>query len=269
MFNGKKIIDEINNCNLKKDEFALWWLGQHSFVIKSNLSVIYIDLFLTNLSERLVPPFFNPAEVTNASLFLGSHDHIDHIDRAIWPALAKASPNAKFVVPESIKEDLVKSLNIPSNRFIGLDDMQSFELPGIKITAITSAHEKLEFDSKGRSLFLGFVLEVAGKKIYHSGDCCIYEGLLTKLKKWNFDLMILPINGRDAVRLKSGCIGNMTYQEAADLAGAAGTKIVIPAHYDMFRNNLGSVADFKEYIHVKYPSVKVNLCEYAQCVKIN
>lgn len=35
--------------------------------------------------------------------------------------------------------------------------------------------------------------------MYHSGDTCIYEGMYTKLRKWNkFDVMFIPINGRDA-----------------------------------------------------------------------
>ena len=33
--------------------------------------------------------------------------------------------------------------------------------------------------------------------------------------------------------LELTCIGNMTYQEAADLAGNVGTRIVIPGHWDL------------------------------------
>lgn len=268
MLKGKNLIDNIDNCSLNANEIAIWWLGQHSFIIKNSTGIIYIDPFLINMPERLIPSMLKPNEITNASYILGTHDHIDHIDRTCWPIIAKYSPNAKFIVPESIKEDLIKNLNISLERFVGLEDMNYFENAGLKITAIASAHENLEKDSKGRDLFLGYIIENNRKTIYHSGDCCIYEGLLTKLKKWDIDLMILPINGRDAKRLKSGIIGNMTYQEAVDLAGAANTKMVIPAHYDMFKNNLGPVDDFIEYLNIKYPSIKSQICEYAKCIKL-
>jgi L-ascorbate metabolism protein UlaG (beta-lactamase superfamily) len=73
------------------------------------------------------------------------------------------------------------------------------------------------------------------------------------LRAWKLDLAFLPINGRDARRLKANCIGNMTYQEAADLAGALKPRVVVPAHYDMFEFNSANPDDFVEYVHVKYP----------------
>jgi hypothetical protein len=48
-----------------------------------------------------VPPPLTPEEVTSATLILGTHDHADHIDRAAWSGMAKASPEAVFVVPDA------------------------------------------------------------------------------------------------------------------------------------------------------------------------
>ncbi len=79
---------------------------------------------------------------------------------------------------------------------------------------------------------------------------------------------MLPINGRDAKRLSSGCIGNMTYQEAADLAGALGPRLTIPAHYDMFAENSEDPALFDNYMRVKYPALKVCVCEHGSKVYV-
>jgi L-ascorbate metabolism protein UlaG (beta-lactamase superfamily) len=49
----------------------------------------------------------------------------------------------------------------------------------------------------------------------------------------------------------------MTYQEAADLAGAMRPGAVIPAHYEMFAANSADVNDFVEYVRVKYPAQRV------------
>ena len=75
----------------------------------------------------------------------------------------------------------------------------------------------------------------------------------SSLKRWKYDLAFLPINGRDAVRLKRGCIGNMTYQEAADLAGAIEPKLTVPGHFEMFEGNSVNPQPSIDYMAVKYP----------------
>ena len=108
----------------------------------------------------------------------------------------------------------------------------------------------------GQYPYLGYIVEGNGCTVYHSGDCCVYEGLVTRLKHWSFDVVLLPINGRDAKRYSAGCVGNMTYQEAADLAGAIAPRLTIPAHYDMFAGNQEDPLPFLEYMKVKYPASK-------------
>ena len=56
--------------------------------------------------------------------------------------------------------------------------------------------------------------------------------------------MFLPINGRDAGRFRRNCLGNMTYQEAGDLAGELAPGWVVPCHYDMFAHNSEEVGRF-------------------------
>ncbi len=248
------LIKRINAVEPGYGEYALCHLGQHSFILKLGNTVIYIDPYLTPEKARLIKPFLNPGEVTNAMLVTGSHDHGDHIDRPAWPGIAAASADAVFVVPEAVRESITE---VPANRLFGLNDGQSIELADIKITAVAAAHEFLDFDeATGLYPYLGYVYEGNGVTVYHSGDCCIYEGLQTKLKHWKFDLALLPINGRDAKRLKNNCIGNMTYQEAADLAGALEPALMIPGHYDMFAMNSLDPKLFFDYMNVKYPHLK-------------
>ena len=261
MLTGQDLIADMNACKPGAGELALWWLGQLGFAVKIGSSVIYLDPFFSDMEGRLVPALVSPSDITNADLVLGTHDHADHIDRAAWPALAKASPRARFVVPELVREKLCADLGIPAGRFIGLDDGTSASCPGLKVSAVAAAHEFLDRDSAtGQYPYLGYIVEGKGVALYHSGDSCIYEGLQAKLKRWNFDLAILPINGRDAARYAANCIGNMTYQEAADLAGALKPRFVIPGHYDMFAMNTGDPRAFSDYMRVKYPNLKVCVC---------
>jgi L-ascorbate 6-phosphate lactonase len=262
MQTNRALIADIDRCPVAKGSCAVWWLGQHSFIMKLGAQVLYLDPFISDHPNRLVPPLLKPSELTNAELIFCSHDHTDHIDRTVWPSIATASPKAKFVVPLLLRDALVRDLKIPAERFIGMDDGQTQEVNGLRITGIASAHEFLDRDpATGHYPYLGFVIEGNGCVVYHSGDTCNYEGLQTKLKKWKFDVVFLPINGRDARRLASGCIGNMTYQEAVDLAGALAPVVTIPGHYGMFNKNTADPQQFVDYMKVKYSSLKVVCCE--------
>ncbi len=254
---GFELIKEINHCVLEPDHAAFWWLGQLGYVIKLKETVIYIDAFLSEWPERNYPSLLKPEEVTNADYIVGTHDHADHIDREVWHQLSISSPNATFVVPQYLVASLSKDLEIPKGRFYGLDDGLSFKKDGIAITAIPSAHEFLDQDTvTGSYPYLGFIIEGNGRVLYHSGDSCIYEGLYSNLRKWDkFDVMFIPINGRDAKRYRENTIGNMTYQEAVDLAGSMKPNLVVPGHYDMFHFNSENPQLFADYLEVKYPGL--------------
>ena len=270
MLTGKELITDIENFSATKKQFAFWWLGQHGFIVKLRSATIYIDPYLSDHQDRQTPPLLQPVDVVNADLIFGTHDHDDHIDRLVWPQLAKSSSAAKFVVPEILRQELAENLNIPQERFIGLNDQQSVKINGLKITAVASAHEFLDRNKEsGLYPYLGYIIEADGFSIYHAGDTCRYEGLETRLKKCNFDLVFFPINGRDARRLSAGCIGNMTYQEAADFAGALAPRVTVPAHYDMFKDNSENPQLFVDYMKIKYPKLKVCVCNYGERVAIS
>jgi len=266
MTSGSQLIGDIYKARVGPGELAFWWLGQHSFVVKLGDAILYLDPFLSPLAGRTVPPLLAPHEVVNATLIFGSHDHADHIDRDVWPALAQASPRAKFVVPDLLLTNLAEALNIPAARFIGMDDQKTVTVGGVRITGVAAAHEFLDRDpATGRHPYLGFVIEANGCRVYHAGDTCKYEGLETALKRWlPFDVAFLPINGRDARRLRANCIGNMTYQEAVDLAGAIKPRLAVAAHFEMFKQNSEDPRNFQEYMNVKYPHLRPHIPVHGQ-----
>jgi len=265
MLTGKALIADLNACTLPNGQAALWWCGQQSWILKLGGQVVYLDPFLTPLPSRLVPPLLTPADITNAALITGTHDHLDHIDRNMWPGIAAASPTATFVVPDLLRKRLAAEIPMPEARLAGVNDGGSVHLAGLTITGVAAAHEFLDRDAAtGRYPHLSYVIEGHGCTIFHAGDACLYEGLVTKLSRWHFDVMLLPINGRDAQRYRSGCIGNMTYQEAADLAGTLKPGLVMPAHFDMFASNPGDPEAFADYVRAKYPAQAVAIPRHTE-----
>jgi L-ascorbate metabolism protein UlaG (beta-lactamase superfamily) len=266
---GLELINEVNECIVEKGDMAFWWIGQLGYILKIGKTVVYCDPYLSDSPNRSISSLLKPEEVTNADFILGSHDHSDHIDRKVWHQLSVSSPKAKFIVPKLLIQSLSKELNIQEDRFIGLDDGLTILEKGLKITGIAAAHEFLDQDISGSYPYLGYVIEGSDCTIYHSGDTCIYEGMYAKLRKWNrFDVMFVPINGRDAKRYRSNCIGNMTYQEAVDLVGVMKPKLAVPGHYEMFKTNSEDPQLFAEYIEAKYPGVKYWIGQHGQRVKI-
>ena len=261
MLMGNELIANVDATKVKPGKVAFWWLGQHSFILKMGRHIIYVDPYLTAAPARLVPPLVTPTQMAHTNLVLGTHDHGDHIDRDAWPDIAR-STEATFVVPELVRENVVETLGIPGNKVVGMDDGVSKQFNGVQITGVAAAHEFLDQDPETVQYpYLGFIIQANDCTVYHAGDTVKYEGLESRLKQHlPFDLALLPINGRDAARLASGTIGNMTYQETVDLAAAIHPRLTVPTHYDMFAHNQEDPQLFVDYATVKFPGLPIRVC---------
>lgn len=175
-------------------------------------------------------------------LLLASHKHSDHLDPGTAPAVLNSAPKAMLAIPEAIRAHAM-GLGLDEARLIGLDAGSEVSRGGARVRAIPSAHEGFDRDAEGRHPYLGFVIEVGGLRMYHSGDSLAYDGLAETLAAERFDVLFLPINGRDPAR---GVPGNMSAAEAVDLAARVKPRYVVPHHYDMFTFNTVPVAEFEE-----------------------
>lgn len=243
----------IIDTKVENGTVAMWWLGQMGLIVKSASTMIVIDYYATPMSTRQVAPPIPADELTGVDAFLGTHNHIDHIDHPAWRIWANTNPEAKFVFPRAHKRSISND-QIPDSNTVGLNAGESVQIGDMTIHAIAASHEFLDQD-KETGLFphLQYIIECNGIRIHHAGDTVRYEGMMPSIKAFGtIDVELIPINGRDARRLRRNCIGNMTYQEAADLAGDVEPKLVIPGHWDMFADNSADPTLFKEYIETKY-----------------
>ena len=254
----KNIANRLKSLSMARGEIAFVHLGQMGHLVRIGRAVIGCDLFLSPLEGRLVPPQLAPKDVADIDFFIGSHDHADHIDRPLWRSLARLGTKARFLVPAAVRDSVLEDTGLPAAQVVGMDDGDVRTLVGVRVTAIASAHERLERDALGRYLALGFAMEGGGARIYHSGDCCIYDGLQARLAAFGrLTAAFLPINGRDAWRLTHGFIGNMDAHEAVELAGELGVGALVPGHHDMFAPNLGDMKECVAFARAKYPVLRV------------
>ena len=69
---------------------ALWWLGQMGLMVKAGGTTICVDYYASPDEARQVEPPIAADELKGIDIFLGTHDHLDHIDHdagKIWAKL--------------------------------------------------------------------------------------------------------------------------------------------------------------------------------------
>ncbi len=253
---GKELITDIAECDPPPGAIAFWWLGQNGFAYKGAGATVFVDLYLKDDPRRVTPRPFRPEDVTVADLVIGTHDHSDHVDRTALPGIMAASPASRLLVSRVTRSRLVAE-GYPADRVLGLDDGETARFPWGEVTAVRAAHEFFDRDDTLGYPHLGVIIKLNGVTLFHAGDGVPWEGLAATLAAHRPDIVFVPINGRDGPRFRRGCLGNFTFQEAADLCGALQPKLAVPMHYDMFPGNQERVENFTDYYDAKYPGLPV------------
>lgn len=233
---------------------SLYWLGQAGFVIDAGGYRLVIDPYLSDsLAEkyrgRLYPhQRMMAAPVTtdglgHVDLVLSTHQHTDHMDPQTLQPLLAARPDAKLVAPIAAREEAMKRAAIGEGRLHLIDAGESLTpLLGITVTATRSAHETLERDAAGHYKFLGYVIDIAGTRLWHSGDTIPYDGMIEEVAALKPDIALLPVNGRSAELLANGVPGNLALAEAIGIAKGIGARALIAHHFGMFSFNTADPA---------------------------
>lgn len=248
----------------REDRLDVWWLGQSGFLLMWQGRSLLMDPYLSDsltrkyattdkphvrMTERVV----DPGCMEGIEVVTSSHAHTDHLDPETLTALVRTQPGLVMVCPESIRTMARDRSGLPEGRVMGLNarllgwegrmEKETVVLGDgtWRLTAVPAAHEGLDVDGEGRLLYLGYVVEVGPFRVYHSGDTMLYDGLVERLRGEAIHLAMLPINGRAPERRVAG---NLTGEEAAQLAWQARVLEVVPCHYDMFEFNTATPEAF-------------------------
>lgn len=231
---------------------TMQFLGQAGFILAGENVRIAIDPFVSDsLPGRQFPSPVSIADLASVDLVLVTHEHPDHLDLKGLRDCLEIAPELLVVVPEPVI-GFARAGGISQANLVGMQPGQQLSRNGAEIWAVPALHGVGVSDaytfgreiSGGLVRYLGYVVEIDGLRIYHSGDTLDHDGLAETLRDLRVEVALLPVNGRDEQREAQDIVGNLSAAQAADLAVRSGVRTAVPMHYDMFANNPGSPDEF-------------------------
>ena len=157
-----------------------------------------------------IDPWGTSPDAQEADLILLTHAHYDHVQPREIQRLS--GPGTKIVAPHDVAREL-------SGDVTPVAPGESYEVGGVRfetVPAYNIAEERLDMHPKANN-WVGYVIELDGRRYYHGGD----TDALPELETLRTDVAMVPIGGTYT----------MDYHEAADLVKAMQPTLAVPIHY--------------------------------------
>ena len=175
----------------------------------SGSKIIYID------------PFRIEEKINDADYIFCTHSHYDHFSKEDILKIKKE--NTIIVLPKNM-ENMALDLNFEKTNIVLVEPNQKYKLENQELIfeTIPAYNVNKNFHKKEMN-WVGYILEIEGKRVYVAGDTDITE----ENKQVKCDIALVPIGGTYTMEAK----------EAAELVNIIKPKIAIPIHYGAIVGN--------------------------------
>lgn len=212
------------------------WFGHSSLLVEIEGKRLLLDPVW---SERCSPTrFMGPKRFHPVPIPLGalpkvdaviiSHDHYDHLDYATVLELAEQNPT--FVVPLGVGAHL-EYWGIDKQRIVELDWWEETAIGTLRLVATPARH----FSGRGlgadKTLWSGWAMIGAERRVYYSGDTAMFEG---------FEQIGQRLGPFDATLIESGAYDAMWAdvhlgpEQAVAAHRAVRGNVLLPVHWGTF-----------------------------------
>lgn len=218
--------EEIDTTEVQPGQIAICWLGQAGFIFKTPTgTTVAVDPYLSDWHERtgrnrrIVPSPMRPEEMESfkLDLYLNTHWHNDHLDLDTLPFAVRNS-RIVFAGPPSCV-DRYREAGVSAERIKELGPGVSFTLGDTRVTGTFADHSAFTPDA------IGLALDLAGVRVWHTGDTAFRPNEVTAASVGNPQVVIVCSNG---------AFGNCNSEEAARLVGHVNAAFAIPCHFWLF-----------------------------------
>ena len=197
----------------------------HSSIrIRTGSGSIYID------------PFHMDEETHDAAFILITHDHHDHFSPEDIRKAARE--DTVLVAPENMAKKAREVSGLVAE-IVTVAPGNSYEIKGLSLETIPAYNTLKPFHPKSAG-WVGYILNLEGKRIYIAGDTDITE----ENRKVSCDIALVPVGGTYTMDAK----------KAAKLVNEIRPEIAVPMHYG---DIVGSPKDAEIFKKNVDPAVKV------------
>ena len=210
-------------------EIGMTWIGHASFLIQAEGVNLLIDpnwAKWLKVIKRIRHPGLKIHDLPAIDLVLVTHAHFDHLDRRTLRMVAEDQP---IVVPFEVG-NLVHDLGFRSVHELGY--WETYNHPSAKITLTPCHHWGARVLHDSHRGFGGYIIEIAGRTIYHCGDTAFFPGFKEIGERFKIDVALLPIGAYDP---PSGREVHMNPEEAVKAFLELKAARMVPMHYGSFR----------------------------------
>ncbi|MEA3230072.1 MAG: MBL fold metallo-hydrolase [archaeon] len=199
--------------------------GHATVMIVTEDIVIYID------------PYILPKDAPKADLIFITHEHYDHC--APEKIREISDENTKIIAAKGCASKIGGNVTLVSAG-------DSIIMDTISINAVDAYNIGKPFHP--RELGVGYVIDIAGVKIYHAGDTDRIPEM-KDLKDETIDIAFLPVGGTYT----------MDVEEASLAASDIMPKVVIPIHYGYIDGTDADIARFRNLMEHNAQGVEVRV----------
>ena len=214
------------------------FLGHSAFYIEGEGLKALIDPFLSDNPVAAA----KPEEFNDINAIFLTHGHGDHMGDTI--SIAQRTKAVVFTCNELAGYLSSKGIKTEGMHIGG---RAAFSFGKVKLTPAWHGCPIVEGDEvRYGGVACGFVIELDGKKIYHSGDTGLTMEM-TLLEEEVIDVALLPIGG----------YYTMDIQDAARAVKMIKPRVAIPMHYNTFPKIKADPEEFAKLVGEMFTEVKI------------